>query len=154
MKRLTAVAIVMILIAMAGSGCAHRAKEIPGKRITKTILCTGYCPCKKCCGWKRNWYGKPVIASGANKGKPKKVGQTAKGTQAKHGTIAADTNYYPFNTIMYIPGYGYGRVEDRGGAIKGNHIDLFFKTHKEAIKWGRKTLNVTIWLPQSTPRRR
>ncbi len=152
MRRATAVALVMMLFALAGSGCAHRAKEPQGKRITKTLLCTGYCACGKCCNWKRNWRGKAVIANGPNKGKPKKVGQTATGVQAKHGTIAADTNYYPFGTVMYIPGYGYGRVEDRGGAIKGGHIDLFFKTHQEAIQWGRKTLRVTIWLPKS-PRR-
>ncbi len=36
------------------------------------------------------------------------------------GTIAADTDHYPFGTRMYIPGYGWGKVEDRGGAIKGD----------------------------------
>ncbi|MBX7245378.1 MAG: 3D domain-containing protein, partial [Candidatus Sumerlaeaceae bacterium] len=37
---------------------------------------------------------------------------------SRMGTIAADTSYYPFGTRMYIPGYGWGVVGDRGGAIK------------------------------------
>lgn len=65
-----------------------------------------------------------------------------------HGTIAADTKYYPFGTKMYVPGYGWGVVEDRGGAIKGaDRIDLFFKSHKEALAWGRRKVRVTIKYP-------
>ncbi len=64
------------------------------------------------------------------------------------GTIAADTKYYPFGTRMYIPGYGWGVVEDRGSAIKGpDRIDLFFHSHDEALQWGRKKVRVTIELP-------
>ena len=44
----------------------------------------------------------------------------ASGKMAKVGTIAADTSVYPFGTIMYIPGYGYGEVQDVGGAIKAS----------------------------------
>ena len=44
------------------------------------------------------------------------------------GTIAADTKYYPFGTRMFVPGYGWGVVQDRGGAIKGrSRIDLYFE---------------------------
>ena len=61
------------------------------------------------------------------------------------GTIAADTNYYPFGTRMYVPGYGWGVVEDRGGAIKGpTRIDLYYASHNDALKWGRKKVSVTI----------
>jgi 3D (Asp-Asp-Asp) domain-containing protein len=70
---------------------------------------------------------------------------TASGSQARHGTVAADTLRYPFGTILYIEGYGYGRVEDRGGAIKGDHIDLFFKSHEKALEWGRRHKRVLIW---------
>jgi len=108
---------------------------------------TGYCACGSCCGWERNWYLRPVVASGPSKGKPKKVGQTASGTQARPGTIAADTSRYPFGTIIHIPGYGYGRVEDRGGDIKGQRLDLFFRSHRQALKWGRQRLTVRIWPP-------
>jgi hypothetical protein len=59
------------------------------------------------------------------------------------GTIAADTKYHPFGTVMYIPGYGKGVVKDRGSAIKGpNRIDIFFNSHRKAQKWGRQKLTV------------
>jgi 3D (Asp-Asp-Asp) domain-containing protein len=45
---------------------------------------------------------------------------------------------------MYVPGYGWGVVHDRGSAIKGNHIDLFFESHDEALKWGRQRLHVEV----------
>jgi len=62
---------------------------------------------------------------------------------SRDGTIAADTKYYPFGTRFYIPGYGYGVVEDRGSAIKGPHrLDLYFDSHERALQWGRKTLEV------------
>ncbi|SHO48848.1 3D domain-containing protein [Desulfopila aestuarii] len=65
------------------------------------------------------------------------------------GTIAADTRYYPFGTRMYVPGWGWGRVEDRGGAIKGrNRIDLYFSSHDEALQWGRQKLPVKIEYPK------
>ena len=64
------------------------------------------------------------------------------------GTIAADTKYYPFGTEMYVPGYGWGVVEDRGGAIKGpDRIDLYFDSHNEALQWGRRKLPVRIYMP-------
>ncbi len=48
--------------------------------------------------------------------------------RAQPGTLAADTRYYPMGTVIYIPGYGYGVVEDRGGDIKGRHrLDLFYQ---------------------------
>ncbi len=64
---------------------------------------------------------------------------------AHDGTIAADTKYYAFGTRMYVPGYGYGVVEDRGGAIKGpKRLDLYYDSHNAARKWGRKTVDVEI----------
>lgn len=63
----------------------------------------------------------------------------------KDGTIAADARYYPFGTRMYVPGYGWGMVLDRGGAIKGrDRIDLYFESHEDALKWGRRRLQVKI----------
>lgn len=66
----------------------------------------------------------------------------------QEGTIAADTKYYPFGTRMHVPGYGWGVVEDRGGAIKGpDRIDLFFDSHNDALTWGRKKVRVVIEYP-------
>ncbi|MBQ9343990.1 MAG: 3D domain-containing protein [Kiritimatiellae bacterium] len=126
--------------------------EIRGRYVT--IVTTAYCPCEKCCHWKLDGAGRPVHSKGRMQGKPKVVGQTAAGTMAHPGTIAADTRYYPMGTLIYVPGYGYGVVEDRGGDIKGRHrLDLFMTTHEEAMRWGRQKLSVVVF-PKGAPRMR
>jgi 3D (Asp-Asp-Asp) domain-containing protein len=61
------------------------------------------------------------------------------------GTVAADTDYYPFGTRVHVPGYGRGVVEDRGSAIKGPHrLDVYFGSHKKARRWGRRSVDVRI----------
>ncbi len=124
------------------TSCANRKPFERTEFIT--LEATGYCKCPDCCGWKRNLLMQPVYAYGPQKGERKKLGVTASGTKAKPGTIAADTSVFPFGTRMKIPGYGWGTVEDRGGAIKGGKIDLFFKTHKQALEWGRQTVTVEV----------
>lgn len=145
-----------LLAVLALGGCTvffldREAEEdlIYGKVIR--IETTAYCPCGYCCSWKLDKYGRPVVAAGRDRGKPKAVGITASGKRARPGTIAADTRYYPIGTVLYVPGYGYGVVEDRGGDIKGRHrLDLFFTTHNEARNWGRKRLDVAVF-PRGTP---
>ena len=94
---------------------------------SKTYRVTAYCPCEKCCGKWANVYPR----------------RTASGHIIKDGDrfAAADKNI-PFGTILDIPGYGIVRVEDRGGAIKGNRLDVFFPTHQAALNWGMKNLTV------------
>jgi 3D (Asp-Asp-Asp) domain-containing protein len=113
-------------------------------RDPSLVLVTGYCNCGKCCGWKKSWFGfgGPVYNYGPNKGKPKQIGVTASGIVASHGTVAADPKVFPMGTKLSIPGYGIGRVEDTGGAIKGRHIDVWFSTHEEALKWGARWIKV------------
>jgi 3D (Asp-Asp-Asp) domain-containing protein len=111
-----------------------------------TFIVTGYCNCGKCCGWERNWFGfgVPVYKYGKLKGKTKKVGVTASGKKARHGTVAADPAVFPFGTKLEIPGYGIGVVEDIGGAIKGRHIDVWFSSHAAAKRWGVKRLRLRV----------
>lgn len=136
----------MLLFGFLLVGCASRGGGRAGVEYV-TLEATGYCKCGECCGWRRNLLMQPVYAYGPMKGERKKVGITASGTKAKKGTIAADTSVFPFGTRMRIPGYGDGVVEDRGGAIQGTRIDLFFKTHQQALEWGRKTVTVEVWRP-------
>lgn len=61
---------------------------------------------------------------------------------------AADTSMLPFGTVITVPGYNDGKpipVLDRGGAIKGNRLDVLYPTHNVAMKWGRQNLQVTVW---------
>lgn len=99
--------------------------ETHGKSLGKFVI-TAYCTCRVCCG----------VYSGGNR--------TASGTvPTSNRTIAVDTNVIPFKTRVVINGQVYV-AEDRGGAIKGKRIDMFFMTHKEALRWGRRTMTVYL----------
>ena len=88
---------------------------------------TAYCACEKCCG--------------------KSDGITASGAKVQQGiTVAADTDILPFGTKVVINDHEY-TVQDRGGAIKGNRIDIYFDTHEEALEFGVQYANVL--LPQT-----
>ena len=135
---------------LLAGGVAARAAEAPPAALsgpTQMVLrVTGYCSCGACCGWRRSWFGfgPPVYARGPLKGRRKRVGVTARGTQAKAGTVAADVKVLPFGTRLFVPGYGAGVVEDTGGAVKGAHIDVWFPTHEAARAWGVRTLRVDV----------
>lgn len=98
---------------------------------------TAYCPCEKCCG--KYALSRPIDESG------NPIVYTASGERAVQGvTIAADTSVLPFGTKVYINGHEY-IVHDRGGAIKGNRIDVYFATHTEALAFGKQELEVFVW---------
>jgi 3D (Asp-Asp-Asp) domain-containing protein len=101
----------------------------PGEWQTVQMRATAYCPCKKCCGK----YADGVTASG-HKIRP------------GDAFVAADRKY-AFGTKMIIPGYNNTQpveVLDRGGAISGNRLDVFFNYHQEALEWGVKYLDVKV----------
>ena len=87
-------------------------------------------------------YDNSFQSTGKNPGDPG-YGMTSNGSVAGPGTIAAPKTY-PYGTQMYIPGYGWGTVEDRGGSIKGNHIDVWFSSTQQAIQWGAPHLGVIV----------
>lgn len=150
--RLLAVVLAGVLVLASLSGCGGKRRSINdpprrGKYETVRMEVTGYSNDPVSTGWRRGWlfFWRAYLTGGPNKGKRKVVGLTSSGEWARYGTIAADTRHYPYGTVMIVPGYGKGVVQDIGGAIKGpNRIDLFFKTRKRAIKWGRQTLNVRV----------
>jgi len=69
---------------------------------------------------------------------------TASGVYPYRGAVAVDPSVIRLGTRLYVEGYGYAKALDIGSAIKGNRIDLFFDTEKEAIKWGRRTVKVYV----------
>lgn len=98
---------------------------------------TAYCPCEKCCGY---W---ATVRPTDENGKPIVYGAT--GTRLKQGTsVAADTSIYPIGTWLEIEGMGVYVVQDRGGAIVGNLIDIYFDNHEAAEDFGVQTLKVRI----------
>ncbi|MGF9967192.1 3D domain-containing protein [Bacillus rhizoplanae] len=86
-------------------------------------------------------------STGKTKGHPE-YGITYSGVKVKrdlYSTIAADLRVFPIGTILFVPGYGYGVVADKGGAIKGNRLDLYYETVRDVYnQWGKKKLNVYI----------
>ncbi len=74
-------------------------------------------------------------------------GLTSRGTQVGHGTIAVDPRLIPYYAKIYVPGYGWGRALDCGGAIKGHRIDLWMHSEGVANTWGRRTVEITVVLP-------
>ena len=90
---------------------------------------TAYCSCEKCCN---------KIPS------DKQYGITATGKVAKWGTVAVDRRIIKLGSKLKIAGFPKTtfRAEDVGSAIKGNHIDIWFPSHKEALEFGVKKMVV------------
>lgn len=74
--------------------------------------------------------GSGVTASG----KPTEVGVTA----------AADWDVLPRGSMVYINGVGFREIQDVGGGVNGNHLDVLVETHDEAINLG--TDQEGVWL--------
>ncbi len=116
------------------------------KPMVVEMKATAYCHCRRCCSYK--WFlFVPYQKRGFLDYRLKHIGITSSGSLTRPGSIAADTTIYPYGTVMHIPGYGYGRVEDTGGAIKGQHIDVYRPNHWFARMWGVQNLKVKVWLP-------
>jgi len=129
LKSSVAALVILALIISMGFANSQRRK----KPYKIWVTATAYCPCSKCCG-----NGSPGI--------------TATGTDAYKAGVAIDPRLIPKNSHLDIPGYNRGPskngswilCDDVGGAIKGLHIDVRFKTHREAKKWGIKRLLVRV----------
>jgi peptidoglycan DL-endopeptidase CwlO len=71
-------------------------------------------------------------------------GSTASGLPVGPGVVAVDPAVIPLGTRMSIPGYGEGIAADTGTAIKGQRIDLWFPTLRQAQSWGARTVTITL----------
>lgn len=69
---------------------------------------------------------------------------TATGTVPELGTIAVDPRVIPLGTRLYVQGYGFGTALDTGGAIKGDRVDLFFDSNREASDWGARNVRIYV----------
>ena len=69
---------------------------------------------------------------------------TASGKEIKPGMVAVDPEIIPLGTKLEIKDMGIYTAEDTGGKIKGNRIDIYFKTREEAKSFGRQVVWVRI----------
>lgn len=109
------------------------ADKVAGVTPTVVTLNTSaYCSCSKCCG--------------------KSTGITSSGAKASAWYTVAAGKKYPIGTIIYIPALssysngGWFVVQDRGGAISNNKLDVFVGSHSEALQFGRKNLECYIYV--------
>ena len=134
-SRLVMLAVVVLVSWMLFCSCLRasgfREWVLASRQKTVRMEVTGYCPCEKCCG---KWAKTPMSRRKTASGKLLKD-LIASGTKF----CAADKSV-KFGTVFFVPGYGRCSVEDRGGAIKGGKIDLFFPTHSDALAWGRRII--------------
>ncbi len=102
--------------------------------ITPTVATfnvSSYCACEKCCG--------------------KTDGITASGELAKEWCTIAAGKKYELGTVIYIPDLadmpngGWFIVQDRGGAISDERLDIYLSTHQKALEFGRQYLECYVY---------
>lgn len=74
-------------------------------------------------------------------------GRTASGRMVSRGLIAADPSVLPLGSRVRLdhPGYsGEYVVADTGGAIRGRRIDIWTPSTSEAMRFGRRTVKLTV----------
>lgn len=74
----------------------------------------------------------------------KSDGITASGIKVAENRTLACPPEYPFGAKIHIEGMGTYTCEDRGGAIKGNHFDIYMETKTEAFAFGRQNLTAYV----------
>lgn len=98
---------------------------------TVRLNTSAYCSCAICCG--------------------KTTGITSSGARAQEWHTVAAGPAYPVGTVIYIPALadkpngGWFVVEDRGGAISNNKIDIYMGSHSAALVFGRRNLECYVY---------
>jgi 3D (Asp-Asp-Asp) domain-containing protein len=128
MRTAILIPIVFLLLTAAAAAAAPAAAPGGAWKPMGEYRITGYSPCVKCCG--------------------KSDGITADGTYAPgfKGRLASAPKDIPFGTKLWVEGVGVVEVHDRGGAIKGRRLELFFQKYNEALQWGVQKRQVWMWM--------
>ena len=112
------------------------AKKVEGMTpIVKTMNASAYTA--STCGKKKGSKG---------------YGRTASGAYATSWHTVAAGRAYPMGTIIYIPAFknkpngGWFVVQDRGGAISNNRIDIYMSTYNQCIQFGRRNIQCYIYV--------
>ena len=74
-------------------------------------------------------------------------GRGASGMGVRAGTIAADPRVLPFGTRVRLdagPYSGVYVVTDSGSAIKGRKIDVWIPSFREACRFGRRNVKLSV----------
>lgn len=124
-KKISIIIVMALLIAVSGftTSTAVSAKNKKVKCLG-TYKITAYCGCRSCSG---GWGTR-----------------TASGRRAKQGrTISVDRRKIKLGTKIRIGGHVY-RAEDVGSKVKGKHIDMYFSSHSQVKRFGKKYRKVYV----------
>ena len=112
------------IAAPSAAAAASQADDPPTPIPLGVFTTTGYCPCRGRSGrWGR---------------------LTSTGALAAAGhTVAVDPRVIPYGARLMINGVIY-TAEDRGGGVRGNHIDIFYDTHEESRLHGAQAAEVYL----------
>jgi 3D (Asp-Asp-Asp) domain-containing protein len=103
------------------------ASAAPEKQIQwKTVVATAYCPhCRVCETTGTTYTGRNAIPDGV--------------AVARRGPRAAR-----LGTKLLVPGRGWLHVDDVGGGVHSNQIDIRVSSHAEAVQFGRRQMRVGV----------
>lgn len=123
-KKISMIALLMALLISVGgltSSVSAKSKKV---KCLGTYKITAYCGCRSCSG---GWGTR-----------------TASGRRAKAGrTISVDRRKIKLGSKVRIGGHLY-RAEDVGDSVKGKHIDMYFSSHSQVRKFGKKYRKVYL----------
>jgi 3D (Asp-Asp-Asp) domain-containing protein len=107
----------------------HVRKSPRSRKVVKWVTATAYClgPCGRC----------------------ETRGRTYTGAKRRRGIAVArkqGRRVVPLGTRVSVPGYGAAEVDDVGGGVGRTQIDLRFRTHQLASRWGKRKLKVVAML--------
>ena len=74
-------------------------------------------------------------------------GRTASGKRVARGLIAADVSVLPLGTRVHVAAGQYSGeylVADTGGFVRGKHIDIWTPNPRDAMRFGRRTVKLTV----------
>ena len=107
---------LLLLVSLFLAGCA----------TASAATVTAYCPCAICCG----------VMGG--------TGITASGKQARQGVTVAASRSIPMGTRLRIEGVGVRVVQDRLAPRYDDRVDVFFTSHSDAQRFGKRSLKVRV----------
>jgi 3D (Asp-Asp-Asp) domain-containing protein len=74
-------------------------------------------------------------------------GRTASGQMVAKGVIAADPRHLPLGSRVRIEAGSYSGeyvVADTGGMVRGRRIDIWTPTSREAMRFGKRMVKLTV----------
>lgn len=132
----------MLNVILAASLLEALTISAPSRPTTLNV--SFYCGCSVCCG-----QHSPEVGG---------HGLTTSGAHPIRGMSVAAPRGVPFGSVLCIEGVGVRVVQDRGGSIKGNRVDVFVHdsrdlpgtytfSHQRALEMGRQHLRAWILGP-------